>query len=155
MKNTAKLLGTLILGLSCSLWLSGCGGGDDHAGHDHDHDLEHGEEHHEEGTGDTISNTANQLAGTISEAANTAATTANQLTEEVSKMSDEAIIAAQSANYPLKKCVVSGEALGSMGETINYIHEGTLIKLCCDHCKPDVEKDPAKFVAMVKDAAIK
>ncbi len=154
MKYTAKILGILALGLSCSLWLTGCGEGHDHAdGHDHDH--EHGEEHHEEGSGDTASQAVDQLAGTISEAANTAANAANQVAQEASKMTDEAIIAAQSATYPLKNCVVSGEALGSMGETINYIHEGTLIKLCCDHCKPDVEKDTAKFVAMVKDAATK
>jgi flagellar hook-basal body complex protein FliE len=153
MKNTAKILGTLILGLTCSLWLTGCGDGHDHAGHDHDHD--HGEEQHEESTGDTASQAVNQIAGTLTEAANTAADAANKVVQEAEKMTDEAIIAAQSATYPLKKCVVSGEALGSMGETVNYVHEGTLIRLCCDHCKPDVEKDPAKFVAMVTEAATK
>ncbi len=154
MKNIVNLLGTIIIGLSCALWLSGCGGGDDHAGHDHDHDHEHGEEHHEEAAS-AANNAANQIAGAISEAANTAADTANQLAEDVNKMTDEAIIAAQSATYPLKTCVVSGEELGSMGESVNYVHEGTLIKLCCDHCKPDLDKDPSKFVAMVKEAIAK
>ena len=55
-------------------------------------------------------------------------------------------------SYPLKTCVVSGEELGSMGEAVSYEHEGTVIKVCCDHCLPDVKKDPAKFVAMVKEA---
>ena len=54
-------------------------------------------------------------------------------------------------SYPLKTCVVSGEELGSMGEAVSYEHEGTVIKVCCDHCLPDVKKDPAKFVAMVKE----
>ena len=39
-----------------------------------------------------------------------------------------------------------------MGEAVSYEHEGTVIKVCCDHCLPDVKKDPAKFVAMVKEA---
>jgi len=133
MKNIIKLFGTIIIGLSCSLWLSGCGGGDDHAGHDHDH--EHGEEqHHEEGTGDKVDEAANQIAGAISEVANTAANVATKMAEDVSKMSDEAIIAAQSATYPLTKCVVSGEALGSMGESINYVHEGTLLRPLQTRC---------------------
>ena len=139
MKNIVNLLVTIMVGLSCTLWLTSCGSASDHAGHDHDH------EHSEKGAEDPATNTANQLAGAISEAA-------NQVTDKVESMSEEAIIAAQSAVYPLKKCVVSGEALGSMGESVNYVHEGTLIKLCCDHCKPDLDKDPAKFVAMVKAA---
>ena len=49
--------------------------------------------------------------------------------------------------YPLKTCVVSGEELGSMGEAVSYEHEGTAIKVCCDHCVPDV-KDHAKLLAM-------
>ena len=142
MKNIVNLLVTIMVGLSCTLWLTSCGDAGDHAGHDHDH------EHSEEGSEDSATNTANQLAGAISDAS-------NQMLSKVEQMSDEAIIATQSAVYPLKKCVVSGEALGSMGESVNYLHEGTLIKICCDHCKPDLEKDPAKFVAMVKTAADK
>ena len=144
MKNIVNLLVTIMVGLSCTLWLTSCGSASDHAGHDHTgHDHDH--EHSEKGAEDPATNTANQLAGAISEAA-------NQVTDKVESMPEEAIIAAQSAVYPLKKCVVSGEALGSMGESVNYVHEGTLIKLCCDHCKPDLDKDPAKFVAMVKAA---
>ena len=147
MKNIVNLLVTIMVGLSCTLWLTSCGDAGDHAGHDHaGHDHDH--EHSEEGSEDSATNTANQLAGAISDAS-------NQMVSKVEQMSDEAIIATQSAVYPLKKCVVSGEALGSMGESVNYLHEGTLIKLCCDHCKPDLEKDPAKFVAMVKTAADK
>ena len=147
MKNIVNLLVTIMVGLSCTLWLTSCGDAGDHAGHDHaGHDHDH--EHSEEGSEDSATSTANQLAGAISDAS-------NQMVSKVEQMSDEAIIATQSAVYPLKKCVVSGEALGSMGESVNYLHEGTLIKICCDHCKPDLEKDPAKFVAMVKTAADK
>lgn len=49
--------------------------------------------------------------------------------------------------YPLEVCVVSGEKLGSMGKPFVFVHQGQEIKLCCDGCKPDFEKEPAKFLA--------
>ncbi len=49
--------------------------------------------------------------------------------------------------YPLDICVVSGEKLGSMGEPIVLEYQGQQIKLCCKNCKPDFEKEPAKFIA--------
>jgi hypothetical protein len=145
MKNIVNLLVIVMVGLSSTLWLTSCGSASDHAGHDHTGHDHANHDHAEQGAEDPATKTANQLAGAISEAA-------SQVTDKVEAMSEEAIIAAQSAVYPLKKCVVSGEALGSMGESVNYVHEGTLIKICCEHCKPDLDKDPAKFVAMVKAA---
>lgn len=49
--------------------------------------------------------------------------------------------------YPLEVCIVSGEKLGSMGKPFVFVHQGQEIKLCCDGCKPDFEKEPAKFLA--------
>lgn len=155
MKKIAQFVGTLIIGITCSLWLTGCGEGD-HAGHDHDHD--HGTETTQTADNST-GNAGDQLAGALTGAINATADAAkdavNQAAKEVEGLTDETIIKAQSAAYPLKKCVVSGEDLGSMGDAVNFVHEGTLIKLCCDHCVPDVEKDPAKYVAMVKEAVAK
>lgn len=156
MKKTAQFIGTLLLGITCSLWLTGCGEGD-HAGHDHDHDHDHDQTETTQTADSTSSgNAADQLAGALSGAidatANAAQDVASQAANEVENLTDEAIIKAQSATYPLKKCVVSGEDLGSMGDAVNFVHEGTLVKLCCDHCLPDVKKDPAKFIAMVKEA---
>ncbi len=48
--------------------------------------------------------------------------------------------------YLLDVCIVSGEKLGSMGEPVVLLHEGQEIKLCCKSCKPDFEKEPAKFL---------
>jgi len=48
--------------------------------------------------------------------------------------------------YPLDVCVVSGEKLGSMGKPIEFDYEGQHIKLCCKNCKPDFEKEPAKYL---------
>ena len=49
--------------------------------------------------------------------------------------------------YPLDVCVVSGEKLGSMGKPFVFVHQGQEIKLCCDGCKADFDKEPAKFLA--------
>ena len=59
-------------------------------------------------------------------------------------------------DYPLKKCPVSGEAYGHGGmKAYKITHEGTDVWLCCKGCKDDFEKDAAKYVKMVKDAAAK
>lgn len=49
--------------------------------------------------------------------------------------------------YPLDVCIVSGEKLGSMGAPIVLVHQGQEVKFCCKNCKPDFEKEPAKFLA--------
>ena len=68
---------------------------------------------------------------------------------------DEAkLIAQQIPSYPLMTCVVSGEVMGGeMGEPIDVLHEGRLVRLCCKMCKKELEKDPAAVMAKV-DAAI-
>lgn len=48
--------------------------------------------------------------------------------------------------YPLDVCIVSGEKLGTMGSPIVFVHEGQEIKLCCKSCRPDFDKEPAKFL---------
>ncbi len=57
--------------------------------------------------------------------------------------------------YPLTTCVISGEKLGSMGKPVKVTHDGTEVQLCCKNCIKDFEKEPVKFVKMVKDAAAK
>jgi len=54
--------------------------------------------------------------------------------------------------YPLTTCVVSGEKLGGMGKPYVFIYEGTEVELCCSHCKPNFEKDPAKYIEKIKAA---
>jgi YHS domain-containing protein len=66
---------------------------------------------------------------------------------------DTAVIGAQLKDYPLKTCPVSNEELGGeMGEARNKVIAGRLIRLCCNDCKKDVERDPAKYIAMVDGA---
>lgn len=64
------------------------------------------------------------------------------------------------ADYPLKTCVVSDEAIGSMGEGINHVYkqEGQpdrLVRFCCKSCLKDFNKDPAKYLKAIDDAAAK
>lgn len=66
---------------------------------------------------------------------------------------DKAVVAAQMKDYPLTTCMVSKDKLGGdMGEPMEYVIAGRLIRSCCKDCKKDLEKDPAKFIAMIDEA---
>lgn len=59
--------------------------------------------------------------------------------------------------YPLTTCLTSDEALGSMGESPEYIYrvEGKpdqLVVFCCDGCNEDFMKDPAPYLAKLTAA---
>jgi len=66
-----------------------------------------------------------------------------------------AIIKEQLPSYPLGTCIVSDEELGGMGDPINMVVDGKLVRLCCKGCVKAVKKDPAKYVAKVNAAVIK
>ena len=55
-------------------------------------------------------------------------------------------------NYPLKTCVVSGEKLGEMGSPYVFKQDGKEVKLCCESCKKDFAKNPAKFMKKLASA---
>jgi len=55
-------------------------------------------------------------------------------------------------NYPLDTCVVSGLKLGAMGAPVIYIYKDQEIRLCCKGCLETVEKNPEKYLKIVKDA---
>ena len=59
---------------------------------------------------------------------------------------------AQKTAYPLTVCVVSGEKLDSMGGPYVMTYEGQEVRLCCEHCKPKFEKDPATFLKKIQEA---
>lgn len=66
---------------------------------------------------------------------------------------DKAVVEQQGKDYALKTCPVSKEEFGGdMGEPVDLVIAGRLVRLCCKACKKEVEKDPAKFVTIV-DAA--
>jgi YHS domain-containing protein len=57
--------------------------------------------------------------------------------------------------YPLKTCVVSGEELGTMGKPYVLNHEGREVQFCCKSCLPKFQKDPAKYLKKLDEAAKK
>ena len=58
-------------------------------------------------------------------------------------------------SYPLTKCPVSDDKLGEHGKAVKVTYKGTDVYLCCTSCKKDFDKNPAKYVKMVKDASRK
>ncbi len=63
------------------------------------------------------------------------------------------------AAYPLTTCVVSDEALDSMGDAYVHIHKEAgkpdrEIRLCCKSCLKKFTKDPAKYLGKL-DASVK
>ncbi len=62
------------------------------------------------------------------------------------------LVHADEPTYPLTTCVVSGEALDSMGKPFVTTHEGEEVKLCCKMCKREFDRNPEEFTAKVKAA---
>jgi YHS domain-containing protein len=58
--------------------------------------------------------------------------------------------AAKAKPYPLKICVVTDDELKK--DAFTYVFQGREIKLCCDECKKDFEKEPAKYVKILEEA---
>lgn len=75
--------------------------------------------------------------------------------DDKAAVADADVIAAQLPSYPLETCAVSGEGLGSMGEPIDMVVEGKLVRLCCKGCVKGVKKDPAAAIAKVDAAVVK
>jgi hypothetical protein len=55
--------------------------------------------------------------------------------------------------YPLKVCIVSGEALGTMGEPMRFTYKGQEIKLCCKGCEKKFHAEADKFLEKIAGAA--
>ena len=52
----------------------------------------------------------------------------------------------------LKTCPVSGEKLGEMGKPLIFTYKDQEVKLCCKSCKKDFDKDPAKYLKLIRAA---
>ncbi len=48
--------------------------------------------------------------------------------------------------YPLDTCIISGDKLGEMGKPYVFVRNGQQVKLCCDGCLEDFDKDPDKYL---------
>lgn len=67
---------------------------------------------------------------------------------------DEAVIAKQKDDYPLKTCVISGGKLGSMGKAVDYVYGNRLVRFCCAGCIDAFKENPTAGLAKI-DAAMK
>ncbi|MBN9688622.1 MAG: hypothetical protein J0M24_00155 [Verrucomicrobia bacterium] len=47
--------------------------------------------------------------------------------------------------YPLTKCIVSDDAFDH-GTPVVFVYQGQEIKLCCQDCRKDFDKDPTKYL---------
>lgn len=65
---------------------------------------------------------------------------------------DKAAVKLQRESYPLQTCVVAGGELGSMGEPVDLVLAGRLVRLCCAGCKEQLEAEPGKYLAKVDEA---
>jgi YHS domain-containing protein len=52
----------------------------------------------------------------------------------------------------LATCPVSGEKLGEMGQPVVFSYKGQEVKLCCKSCKKDFDKDPEKYMKLIRAA---
>ena len=66
---------------------------------------------------------------------------------------EKAKVKSQLSSYPLKTCLVSGDELGGMGETINALYGDRLIRFCCKGCLRSFNKNPAKFLPKLDSPA--
>lgn len=52
----------------------------------------------------------------------------------------------------LKTCPVSGDKLGEMGKAFVFVYKGQQVKLCCPDCKKDFDKNPDKYMKIIRAA---
>ena len=52
----------------------------------------------------------------------------------------------------LTTCPVSGDKLGEMGKPYVFVYQGQEVKLCCSSCKQDFDKNPDKYMKLIRAA---
>ncbi|HUS35841.1 MAG TPA: hypothetical protein VM680_10870 [Verrucomicrobiae bacterium] len=52
--------------------------------------------------------------------------------------------AAVAKPYSLKTCIVTDDALDK--DAFTFVHKGQEIKLCCEACREDFDKNPSKYL---------
>ena len=52
----------------------------------------------------------------------------------------------------LETCPVSGEKLGEMGKPLVFTYKDQEVKLCCKSCKKDFDKNPDKYIKLIRAA---
>lgn len=65
-------------------------------------------------------------------------------------------IPAHADDYPIKTCVVTGDAFGGdLGPPIDVTYKGRKVRLCCKSCVKKFNANPEKYVAILDAQAAK
>lgn len=62
---------------------------------------------------------------------------------------------AEAKPFPATTCLISGDALDSMGKPYVMVYEGQELKFCCSNCVKDFQKDKAGYMKKLADAEAK
>lgn len=54
--------------------------------------------------------------------------------------------------YPLSTCIVTENALGSMGDPVTRVYQGQEVKFCCDPCIAIFEEHPDLYLEKLNAA---
>jgi hypothetical protein len=134
MKQFQRLSLSFGLAAAITLFFSGCGPGH-HAGHDHGHDHDHSGHHHDHAAHDHGAPAVDQVADAAG-----LIIIENPTAEQL----------AAAKPYPLDTCLVAGEKLGEMGDPMVLLVGNQQVKLCCDHCLPELKKNTAELLAKLQ-----
>jgi hypothetical protein len=79
----------------------------------------------------------------------------------VTDKTDAVWLAKARADYPLNSCAVSGDKFSDseMGSPRDFIYREAgqpdrLVRFCCKGCLKDFNKDPAKYLKIIDEAAV-
>ena len=143
-KHLKPLVLSCGLAAATTLFFTGCGPGNQAHDHDHDHDHGHGHGQHDHAAHDdgapAPGDALRAVAGKVADAAGLVL---------IENPTAEQLAAAKP--YPLDTCLVAGEKLGEMGDPVVLVVGNQQVKLCCDGCLPDLKKNPAEFLAKLKE----
>ena len=65
---------------------------------------------------------------------------------------DAAVVAEQGPGHAAETCPVTGLKLGSMGEPVDFVFAGELVRFCCGGCVSNFLANPAQILAELEGA---
>ena len=66
------------------------------------------------------------------------------------------VLSAPADNYPIKTCVVTGDAFGGdLGPPIDVKYKGRTVRLCCKSCVKKFNASPDKYMAILDSETAK
>ena len=60
----------------------------------------------------------------------------------------------QIENYPLNVCLVDGNALDHFGHSVDFDHNGMVVRLCSEDCLRDFRGDPSHYTKQLLEASL-